>query len=107
MGDGMTLVDDFMTLLPHLDVVHHVPGRIRLKLRFSGLQAFRKMDVNGIVSRIPGVVGFRVNVVARSVVVDYDDKVLPFELWQKMDRFKELPELESEVRSELGFLLRG
>ncbi|NLI81281.1 MAG: hypothetical protein GX443_06280 [Deltaproteobacteria bacterium] len=104
MDDASTFLDDFIDLLPHLDVVHHIPGRVRLKLRLSGLPVFSRMDVDEVLRRIPGLLGFRVKTLSRSVVVDYDHQVLPMGLWEKMDRFKRQPELEAELRRELGGL---
>ncbi len=98
------LVQLIVRLAPHQEIVHHVPGRIRLKLRLSGLDVMEDMDVQGMVGSIPGVLTTRINSMARSVIVEYDGNRLPFDLWESLGQLRENPELETEVSERLKLL---
>lgn len=73
--------------LASVHIVHHVPGRIRLKLGSSHpgqitvtpAQAQAILDVLRQRAEITSV---RVNLLARSCVVEYDTEYLPAEAWE-------------------------
>lgn len=80
--------ETLLALLPKVRVVHHIPGRIRLKLvdlelpsatRLPGRGALRKVD--DIAARIPGVRSLRLNPLARSCAVEYDPRIIPEQAW--------------------------
>ena len=80
--------ETLLALLPKVRVVHHIPGRIRLKLvdlelpsaaRLPERGALRKVD--DIAARIPGVRSLRLNPLARSCAVEYDPRIIPEQAW--------------------------
>lgn len=94
-------VEELLPLVPHLEIAHHIPGRIRLKLLVSGLAAIQTMDIEALVLSIPGVLGMRVNAAARSVVIDYNHERIPQDFWHLLTQLKHRPEKLSEITARI------
>ncbi len=101
------VVDDLMFLAPHTEVVHHIPGRIRLRILPSGLGAVGKTDVKGMIGSIPGIVSIRINYIIGSVVIEYDQNRLPFSIWESLKDLRKRPELAAEFKKRLQGLWDG
>ena len=97
-------VDELLGLIPHLEIAHHVPGRIRLRILLSGLGAVQNVDLQALVLSIPGVLGMRVNTAARSVVIEYNQQQLPYDLWETVGHLKSRPELTPQFATQLSAL---
>lgn len=80
------------------------PGRIRLKISLSALSLFDAPSISRSLHAIPGVVRQRINLRARSVVIEYDRKLLPYDLWELLGQIRCRPEL-TPVASELMQIL--
>lgn len=63
-------------LRKHLSVVHHVPGRVRLKFEDALANHPWAERLPDEVRTLPGVRSIRVNILARSIVVEYDRAVI-------------------------------
>ena len=77
----------FLHLRRFITIVHHVPGRIRLKLSLTAIAHLPKVDPTpfvDLVSRVKGVKQTRVNKAALSVVVEYDSSSIPPALWERL-----------------------
>lgn len=77
----------FLHLRRYITIVHHVPGRIRLKLSLTALAHLPKVDPApfvDLVARVKGVKETRVNKSALSVVVEYDPQAIPAPLWERL-----------------------
>lgn len=61
-------------------IAHHIRGRIRLKLE-TVLPDKQTRQFQAILDRIPGVHSVRVNLPARSCVVEYDPTVIADHAW--------------------------
>ena len=96
-----TIVDFLMKLAPHTQIAHHIPGRIRLKIAVSALDLIQGVDVEALLARLPGVKNLRINPPAMSAIVEYDQRLLPFDLWERLVKAPHRPELEAEVRKQL------
>jgi len=97
-----TNADYFEALQKHTSLVriaHHIPGRIRLKLN-ADMEKLRKIEHPGIDTRrfvealntIPGVRQLRLNKLARSVTVDYDNTIIPDQAWPDLLENRASPE---------------
>lgn len=82
-------------------VVHHIPGRVRIKILPSGFRMAQDMDMDAMIQQIPGISQIRVNPVARSLVIEYDKNRLPYDLWEKMRQLRHNPRVEMEIRARL------
>ena len=98
------VVEELLPLVPHMEIAHHIPGRIRLRVLLSGLQAIQGVDVKALVLGIPGVLGLRINPSARSVVIEYNQEHIPHDFWQLLDQLKHRPENLAEVATRIRYL---
>ncbi len=74
-ADRVGDVGFLLTLRDHLGIIHHVPGRIRLRFdpdRVLTALGGRIDRLEGTLARVPGITGFEVNAAARSLVVTYE-----------------------------------
>ena len=93
-------MNELIELRRHLGIVHHVPGRIRVRLgtelqdRIGGLNP---QDIKDFLLSLDGIDSIRVNPMAASVVVQYDADRFPPAMWECLlagpdDRAMELAE---------------
>lgn len=98
-------MDDFERLqayTPMIQIAHHIPGRIRLKLNGTdtGMKqvAVYAKRFGDAWRDIPGIRSAKLNLVARSCTVEYDRNLIPFSAW---------PDLLGGVRSSEALELLG
>ncbi len=87
-------------LAAHAQIAHHIPGRIRLKIKPSGIPLAMKLDPQDL-GFFTGVRSVRSNTAARSVVIDYDEQKIPFSLWEKLLKAKAGSEVRNSVQQAL------
>jgi hypothetical protein len=104
MMDVDRIMDALWVLGPHSDVAKHVAGKIELKLRISGLNALMGNNWEGLIESIPGILSSRLQLLSRKIVIEYDPRVLPEDLWEDIARLKDEPDLEHHVRRRLKTL---
>lgn len=98
------IIRDLLLLAPHTEIVHHIRGRIRLRLKRSGLAVVKKTDIDRLMHNIPGIRNLRINPVVGSLILDYDDARIPFFMWEKLGEIRTKPELEPAVKMLLNDL---
>jgi len=98
------VVEILMNLAPHAEIAHHIPGRVRLKILLSGFALARKSDLKGLAKSIPGVLKMRLNIFARSMIIDYDQEKLSPQLWEDMSQLRKNPAMTAEVKERLRAL---
>jgi hypothetical protein len=67
-------LNPFLTLRRHLKIVHHIPGRVRLRVGAAVFDELGSVDTDlfdNILGAIDGIKEVRVNVGAGSVVINY------------------------------------
>jgi len=85
-------LDLFQDLRRHFTIVHHVPGRMRIKFDSSIISNpvvkkiinKKKNSLNRIYSIIPGAEKIRLNLWARSIVVEYNKTHIKPELIKEL-----------------------
>lgn len=73
----------------HLSIVHHLPGRIRVRLGPSlwGHAACFDRDLfQNLLDRLEGIRDVRVNKAVASVIIDYDPHLVPPDDWETLVR---------------------
>ena len=98
------LVDTFLDHARYLRIKHHVPGRIRVKATWNGAKKLSNSDgieIDEIITLIPGIRDYRANPKALSVIINYDPEVLPFELWEEIGRLGEFPLHRDKIQHQL------
>jgi hypothetical protein len=102
-----TLISDLLLLARHASIVHHIPGRIRLRLSPSVVNVLDKVSVDQLMNRIPGIIKTRVNMIVGSVVIEYDHHRLSPDLWESIKRYDGDPDEASEIEGRLAALLKS
>lgn len=77
-----------LELRRHLSIVHHLPGRIRLRLAPAlwGQAARLNQRFDTLLPRLAGIRGIRVNAAVASVIVEYDPHTVPPQHWETLVR---------------------
>ncbi len=89
-------------LAPTVAIVHHIAGRIRLKLN-AGLPVFADGrqptldEVRAAVEAMNGIRSVRINLLARSCTVEYDEKAIPPTAWNDLLNGTESPAADALV----------
>ncbi len=102
-----TLVSDLLLLARHADIVHHIPGRIRLRLSPSVVKVAGDVDLDQLVRCLPGIIKTRINVIVGSVVIEYDCNRLSPDLWESIVKCKDDPDVVSEIEDRLAVLFKS
>lgn len=101
---GMPLSEaaaQLVRLVPHMQIAHHIAGRIRLRVLPSGVDIARETDIQDLVRSVPGIRSIRLNPFNCSVVIEYEPSRFPSDLWEHMLQLAKRPELLPEVHSRL------
>lgn len=80
-------VESVLVARRHVRIVHHVPGRVRLRFEPLPLMAAfggRIDALKAALARIRGIRGIEVNLAACSLVVQYDPAALPPAQWDRL-----------------------
>lgn len=83
MEDWARLAD----VLPHLRVIHHVRGRLRLRLQaglFSRLAGWPNAAPETWLAQLPGITALHLNKAAASLVIEYDARRIPPPWWEQL-----------------------
>lgn len=112
MNDSNTLnlkqiINFLLRLAPHTTISHHVPGRIKLKLDFSGLGILGSYDLDKMVRSIASILRTETQFLSRSVVITYDAGKLPYELWEALAELRTKPQKAPQVRAMLEKTLQN
>lgn len=68
-------------------IIHHIPGRIRLRfdaLRLMAVLGGRSAPLEAALARVDGIMSTEINAAARSLVVLYDPQRLPVSSWDHL-----------------------
>lgn len=90
------------SLLPHLHIIHHVRGRLRIRLHpgVSGwLAQWPDATPESWLAQWPGIARLHLNKVAASLVIEYDAGRIPPQWWERLLRSPShaLPGLLAEI----------
>ena len=100
------LIDRLIDLAAQTGIVHHIPGRIRLKVKLSGLLLAQGLDAADLMKCFNGILDARTNAAARSIVIGYDERVIDPDFWNLLVNLKKDPGLRCSVREQLQRLSR-
>jgi hypothetical protein len=101
-----------LQLSHYVTIVKHVPGKIKLRISFSGLRTllrsikgFTRADADIGQESLPGLENIRIHPFSRSAVVTYDASLIPYDLWQGLFGPEEGREPESVIEERLRKLV--
>lgn len=95
------LIDRLIDLAAYAQIVHHVPGRIRLKIKLAGSLLAQDLEASELTKYFNGILDARANVAACSIVIGYDTGIIAPNLWERLVNVKNNPSLRSSVKEEL------
>ena len=105
-GKKYLLIDRLIDLAGQAEIAHHIPGRIRLKVKLPGLFLAQDLEVSDLMKYFIGILDARANVAARSIVISYDERVISPDLWERLVMAKNHPSLREAVKEDLIRLSR-
>lgn len=76
-----------LALRRHLSIVHHLPGRIRLRVSpaiYSCAMSFDADASRALLGELSGIRKVRLNRQAASIVIEYDPKLISAEEWETL-----------------------
>jgi hypothetical protein len=85
----MTEIDlePFLDLRRHLEIAHHIPGRIRLRISAGAARELGNVDakvIDRILGAIDGIDNVRLNALAGSAVVEYRPQKIESSWWETL-----------------------
>lgn len=95
------LIDTLIELAAQSTIAHHIPGRIRLKVKLSALLLARDLEISELVDLFTGILDARANPGARSIVISYDTGTIAPSLWERMVNGKNDPSQRQSIREQL------
>ena len=78
------IIDKLIDLAGQTEIVHHIPGRIRLKLKLTALLLAMDLDASELVNHFAGILDARTNAAARSIIISYDTQIIAPDLWEHL-----------------------
>ncbi|CAN2039436.1 conserved hypothetical protein [Candidatus Magnetomoraceae bacterium gMMP-15] len=100
----LNFIKNILEIAPYIEIIHHISGRIRLKISFAGIKFLKNKDIQKNLRNIPGVLEIRINSFARSAIIEYDQEKLPYDFWVKLGQLGQKPDLASEITRHLESL---
>lgn len=103
-------LDDLLALKNYIKPVHHIKGRLRLRIDpkvKKEVEGISLQDIKELPKHVEGLTEVRVNKLAGTVIIRYNHEVFPYELWenllqsQDIESIKELLSSLQRSRNEL------
>ncbi len=89
-------VEKLVELGPYFSLVHHIKGRIRLRVSPKIKEQSGNVTLNDIESlpqKINGIKSLKINKIVGSITIEYDPTTFPPHLWDNLISGKELDEI--------------
>ena len=95
------IVEALLKIAPYARIAHHISGRIRLKFSPAAEEVLTGINIESIMTGIPGIHGHRLNKSAGSVVIEYDPAILAPSLWEELASLKKNPGIQNKLQRDL------
>jgi len=105
-GKKYLFIDRLIDLAGQTEIAHHIPGRIRLKVKLSGLLLAQDLEAADLMKYFIGILDTRTNAAARSITISYDVRVISPDMWERLIMAKNHPSLREAVKEDLKRLSR-
>jgi hypothetical protein len=80
-------IETLLELRQHLSIIHHVPGRMRLRLGpalYAQASALNGNGLRSFLESLEGIHDIRVNPAAASLIIQYNTAHFPPTLWETL-----------------------
>lgn len=108
-GHRLRMLDSILSSLAgRVEIAHHIPGRVRLRLRAGGsapAAAVAASEGRALLDRLRALEGVRavsVNPAARSCTVEYDAAAIPPRVWDDLAAGRLTEEVRRHLARALG-----
>ncbi|MCK9337988.1 MAG: hypothetical protein M0P43_09180 [Arcobacteraceae bacterium] len=89
-------------LSKHIELVHHLKGRVRFKLD-TNIQKYKEtIDLSGLENldkKIDGIKSVSLNKLAKSLTIEYDHNKISMQLWDDLSKNKNYSEVAFQLNS--------
>lgn len=97
------------SFIHHLNIAHHVKGRIRFRIAPTALSSISQINPNEITSFISSLVGIedvRINRIAASVVVYYNPQEIQPRWWEQLmqSHQSEIPQIFANLKRRNNYV---
>ena len=104
----------FFKLRRHLKIIHHIPGRLRLRIAATLLSELRNVEefsnvdtdrLKQIGTSIKGIKGVRINAAAATVIIDYEPEKIEPQWWETLvygEKSEAMKLIEALINSNLA-----
>ncbi|QKF81288.1 HMA2 domain-containing protein [Halarcobacter ebronensis] len=92
----MVTVDKLIEISSYLTLIHHIKGRIRVRVNPKIKEQSNKItleDIEDIPNRIEGIKKIKINKIVGSITIEYDNGIFPDNLWIDLINQKNLEEI--------------
>ena len=83
----MITTDKLIEISSYLTLVHHIKGRIRVRVNPKIKEQSGNItleDINDIPNKIEGIKKIKINKIIGSITIEYDNKIFPDSLWEDL-----------------------
>lgn len=94
-----------LDLAPHTRISKHIPGKITIQFSFSALGILKNANLKNIGYPVPGIRKTRTSLWKRSMVIEYDENRIPFNIWEDLLRYDHDPAQRIIVTTQLRKIL--
>lgn len=101
----MITVENIIKIASYLSKIHHVKGRIRVRVNPKIQEEAKNSgvtleDIQSLPQKIDGIKSIKINKVVGSITVVYDNSIFPYELWEDLLAGKNLEQIK-ELRTDI------
>lgn len=100
----MVTVEKIIRISSYLSKVHHIKGRIRVRVNPKIKDESSDItidDINSLPQKIKGIKNIKINKIVGSITVTYDNDIFPYELWEDLIAGKNLEKI-SDILNDLA-----
>lgn len=106
-------IEDITQVAEFFNIVHHIPGRIRIRVNITKISAIKQWAQNTklreflgegeanekfiitLLQKLPAVKNIKVNAIIGSATIEYDKNLFEPRLWESWVKKENLAEIES------------
>ena len=99
----MITVENIINIASYLTKIHHVKGRIRVRVSPKIKEQSQGVTVDDIMKlpqKIDGIQTLKINKVVGSITIVYDNDIFPYDLWEDLLSGKNLEKI-SKILNKL------
>jgi hypothetical protein len=91
---------EIINLVSYFTKIHHIKGRLRVRVNpaiVKDVSGISLSDIERISTQISGIKNIKINPVVASVIIEYDDDIFNFQLWEELLNGKNIEFITSEI----------